>query len=74
MGRKSQITGMLLSNYILSINLMKSIANKFTSPDTFEESHTSQLNSLKLVEQTIDSQNQNSQRESTTVAISYLVT
>lgn len=37
MGRQSQITGMLLSNYILAINLMKSIANKFSDPDTFDD-------------------------------------
>lgn len=29
---KSQITGMLLSNYILSINLLRSIATKFSDP------------------------------------------
>lgn len=30
--KRSKITGMLLSNYILSINLMKSIAVKFSEP------------------------------------------
>jgi len=34
--KTSKITGLLLSNYILSINLMKSIALKCTNPDNFE--------------------------------------
>lgn len=51
---------MLLSNYILAINLMKGIANKFINPDNFEELHSTQLSQLKQVEQTIEQQNQSS--------------
>jgi hypothetical protein len=40
-GKPSQITGMLLSNYILAINLMLSIAKKFScSNDEFETFHS----------------------------------
>ena len=51
MGKQSQITGMLLSNYILSINLMKSIANKFSNPEHFQRSLEQQLECLQRVEQ-----------------------
>lgn len=40
-GKPSQITGMLLSNYILAINLMLSIAKKFTckTAEEFDSAH-----------------------------------
>lgn len=37
--KDSHITGMLLTNYLLSINLMSSIAQKFSNPDGFETNH-----------------------------------
>lgn len=45
---------MLLSNFILSINLMKSIAIKFSNAPTFEASHQQQLETLKGVEATLN--------------------
>jgi hypothetical protein len=77
MGKQSQITGMLLSNYILSINLMKSIAHKFTQPDEFEAQLEGQLQCLERVETSLNTINQQSARgeeQPANVAISYLVT
>ena len=49
--KPTQITGMLLSNYILSVNLMLSIALKFSeSASNFEDSHLTQLTTLQNVE------------------------
>lgn len=46
LGKKTQVTGMLLSNYILAINLMKSIATKYAYPKLFESTHQSQISEL----------------------------
>jgi len=48
---------MLLSNYILSINLMKSIAYKFTQPDEFGAQLEGQLSCLERVETSLNAIN-----------------
>jgi hypothetical protein len=44
---------MLLSNYILAINLMLSIATKFTTSGKFDDFYTEQLNKIKLTEDSL---------------------
>ena len=41
---------MLLSNYVLSINLMLSIALKFSDQATFKDQHDLQLKELRKIE------------------------
>jgi len=71
-GKKSQVTGMLLSNYILAINLMKSVATKYAFPKQFDEVHAAQLKELENVELALQEVNRASDA-SNNVAILYLV-
>ena len=72
---KSQITGMLLSNYILSINLLRSIATKFSDPQNYESAFTSQMDALSMVEQALQTHNTLHPNEllPTNVKVSYLI-
>jgi hypothetical protein len=44
---KSRLSSTLLSNYMLTISLLKNIATKFTNPETFEKDFETQLVSMK---------------------------
>lgn len=47
--KQSKVSGLLLHNYILSINLMKSVATKFSDLG-FQEAHEAQLRGLRDLE------------------------
>ena len=53
--KPSQITGMLLSNYFLTINLMFSVAAKIDNPQDFDKKHQAQLSRLEKVEEVLHS-------------------
>lgn len=73
-GKQSQITGMLLSNYLLGVNLMLSIAEKYNrSQSVFEVFHAEQLSELKDVEEKLKKHFAENEAQGSANALSYLV-
>jgi hypothetical protein len=71
-GKQSQITGMLLSNYILAVNLMLAIAQKYHSGD-FETFHREQLAGLREIEEKLKKQFVGEEAQGSASALAYLV-
>ena len=63
---------MLLSNYILAVNLMLSITQKYQSGD-FETFHKEQLAGLKEIESKLKRQFVDEEAQGSAAALSYLV-
>ena len=52
-GKKSRMTSTLLSNYVLSISLLKNIARHFTNPADFQKDFPQYINELRRVERSL---------------------
>jgi len=52
-GKRSRISSTLLSNYVLSISLLKNIAKHFTDPESFQQDFGGYVTEIMRVEKVL---------------------